>query len=176
MIYDNHIGDLLKSVENAVHGMIEKSVLVNEQKLNDHENRLKALEDELKLIKLRIKSEQQTIFHLQKTLASKEFTDNNTKKIQLSNIINESINKYSARLGLIITKISPYSLQFLFQNITLNDTEHKIILFLDSSNIFCIRDCTPCLPNVDDLILALNSSQDISKFIISTRKSFKSLY
>ena len=83
---------------------------------------------------------------------------------------------YSTRLGFHIRKITPYSFEFSFKYIIPEDSEHRIVLYLDSNNQYTIRECIPSLSNILFLLDSLNSTNDIPTFIISLRKSFKELY
>lgn len=172
MIQNSSLLRILKTVEENVNNLIEKNLTANERILISHEQKIRDLENELLDIKNSILNEEEKITQL-KTEISLSSTDQsaaNSKFYQLSCLF------YSTRLGLQINKLSPFSLEFIFFHITPLDHEHKITIFLNESNNYEVRECTPLLSNLSTSLTQLNSSNNIKKFVIFIRKSFKDLY
>ena len=181
---------LLSQVERAVKNMIEHSIIASENKLQSHESLISSMECTLESLNSSIKSEQEAISSLKSKLASKslivpkspQITPQDTPQVTPKEISNTnhslllaSYHLYASRLGLTIRKITPYSIEFSFLHITPEPQEHRLVLYLDSNGIYTARECIPPL-YLTDLLENLNTHNDISTFVLSIRKAFKSLY
>ncbi|XP_022096713.1 kinetochore protein Spc25-like [Acanthaster planci] len=90
--------------------------------------------------------------------------------------LNKAGGLYRDRLGLQFKNIGGGQLQFAFTQLDQKD-HNRVFLFTIKieNNKYNLTDCNPTIEGLDEMVEELNKSNDLMKFVITTRRKFKGL-
>ncbi|CAI9735928.1 Hypothetical predicted protein [Octopus vulgaris] len=111
--------------------------------------------------------------HQEKDLISKQ--DNSVSKKMKE--YEKAKNYFIERLGLHFKKTSSDRIQMVFKSIN-HRKPNKLYIFsikIDENSKYLVTECHPLVPNIEELVQKLNATNNLSNFILSMRKAFKSL-
>ena len=165
------ISQTLQNVEDRVNETLTSILVASEQKLKNHDQVIKSLEVQAKSISSSILSEKSVL----SSLSHLDTDPSNSVEAENLAVQSSILSFYEANLGLKIEKVSPYTLDFTFYHISQTNSDYHLRLHLLPSNQYSVLECTPPIPSIPSLLSQLNTSNNISLFIKSVRRSFKSL-
>jgi hypothetical protein len=165
------ISQTLQNIETQVNDTLTSILMSSEQKLKNHDQVIQSLEIQLRSLSNSILSEKNTLA----SLSHIDLDPSNSAEAENLAVQSSILSFYESNLGLKIEKISPYTLDFTFYHISQTNSDYHLRLHLQPSNQYSVLECTPPIPSLPSLLRDLNTSNNISLFIKSIRRSFKSL-
>jgi len=176
-IYDleNKAIDREKDFNNQVTNM--KKVSQDKKIFNaDLKEEIETLRAKKKSILKRISLYKEEIAHLQKqekALNEVPFVDplQKTKSLELEDAL------FRKHLGLDVKKVKGGHLQFRFTNISDKNPDriYHFTLGLDENRKYLVPLMEPTIPDLEELLDKLNSTNDLDKFVHTVRRRFKDI-
>lgn len=132
---------------------------------NDIIHKKETMEKDLQKIMEQISEEKETISKQEKNIKGK-LTE-----------LDKARNWFRDTLGLQFKKTSNNTVQMIFKFIN-HRKPNKLYMFfikVEDNGQYSIPGCNPSVPNLDELVKELNTSNCLSNFILAIRKAFKDL-
>uniref|UniRef100_A0A7S0N2N7 Kinetochore protein SPC25 n=1 Tax=Pyramimonas obovata TaxID=1411642 RepID=A0A7S0N2N7_9CHLO len=101
------------------------------------------------------------------------------KKALLENLQTIKVDFFRNRLGLRFDRSVSGVLRLVFTHIDKNDHNREFAIGIqvldDTEQLYVVRECSPQVAGLDDLLATLNETNDLQAFVLAVRGKFKQL-
>lgn len=156
---------------------IKEKIKQNEQVSSQLSSKKKILLEMIEILesKLRMQNEIFSKNQVFEVVNSESLNENLESLKKETFELEEQVKKFENLLGLKITRFND-CIRFTFSHIIRNNSGKHFVEMTRSNDSYILVDCSPWLSEIENFVLVLNKTQDLTMFLKNVRKGFKLLY
>jgi len=186
-ILNSEIMDNLEKLSEAIAALDEATNQKENVRLktSNEEKNLEDILNEVKAISKREQTTKKKLLGISETVEKKK-SELHTKRNQNAsssdlykekqNVMSSELEKWKKTLGLELIRSTHEGLIFKFTNVQRDDPDKIFTCELSVENrVYRINNCSPSFEGISEMVDTLNSTNDLSGFVVTLRKKFASL-
>ena len=156
---------------------IKEKIKINEQVSSQLSSKKKILLEMIEILdsKLRIQNEIFSKNQVFEVVNSESLNENLESLKKETFELEEQVKKFENLLGLKIMRFND-CIRFAFSHIVRNNSGKHFVEMTRSNDCYVLVDCSPWISEIENFVLVLNKTQDLTMFLKNVRKGFKLLY
>jgi len=186
-ILNSEIMDNLEKLSEAIAALDEATNQKENVRLktSNEEKNLEDILNEVKAISKREQTTKKKLLGISEAVEKKK-SELHTKRNQNAsssdlykekqNVMSSELEKWKKTLGLELIRSTHEGLIFKFTNVQRDDPDKIFTCELSVENrVYRINNCSPSFEGISEMVDTLNSTNDLSGFVVTLRKKFASL-